>query len=46
VNPRDPAERALGEAAREIHIPALRLGSGIIHGQAPEGIKVKARDFG
>jgi error-prone DNA polymerase len=44
-DPRDPAERTLGKAAREIYIPDLRLGSGIIPGQPVEGIKVKARDF-
>jgi error-prone DNA polymerase len=44
-DPRDPAGRTLGKAAREIYIPDLRLGSGIIPGQPVEGIKVKARDF-
>ncbi|MDV3455810.1 error-prone DNA polymerase [Sphingomonas sp. HF-S4] len=44
-DPRDPAERPLGKAAREIYIPDLRLGSGIIPGQQTEGIKIKPRDF-
>tara|TARA_R110000868_G_scaffold411785_1_gene710560 strand:+ start:37964 stop:41281 length:3318 start_codon:yes stop_codon:yes gene_type:complete len=44
-DPRDPANRTLGRAAREIYIPDLRLGSGIIPGQPTEGIKVKPRDF-
>ncbi|QNA83778.1 DNA polymerase III subunit alpha [Sphingomonas sp. So64.6b] len=44
-DPRDPCERPLGKAARDIYIPNLRLGSGIIPGQSVEGIKVKARDF-
>jgi error-prone DNA polymerase len=44
-DPRDPAERALGKAARDIYIPDLRLGSGIIPGQQTEGIKIKPRDF-
>ncbi|WP_174292430.1 error-prone DNA polymerase [Sphingomonas bacterium] len=41
---RDAAERPLGKA-RDIYIPDLRLGSGIIPGQPTEGIKVKPRDF-
>ena len=41
---RDAAERLLGKA-RDIYIPDLRLGSGIILGQQTEGIKVKPRDF-
>ena len=41
---RDAAERLLGKA-RDIYIPDLRLGSGIIPGQQTEGIKVKPRDF-
>jgi len=44
-DPRDPSERTLGKAAREIYIPDLRLGSGIIPGQATDGIKVRTRDF-
>lgn len=44
-DPRDPANRPLGRAAREIYIPDLRLGSGIIPGQQTEGIKIKPRDF-
>ncbi|WCT72586.1 error-prone DNA polymerase [Sphingomonas naphthae] len=44
-DPRDPANRTLGRAAREIYIPDLRLGSGIIPGHPTEGIKIKPRDF-
>jgi len=44
-DPRAPDSRMLGKAAREIYIPDLRLGSGIIPGQPTEGIKVKPRDF-
>jgi error-prone DNA polymerase len=44
-DPRDPDTKTLGKAAREIYIPDLRLGSGIIPGQPTEGIKVKTRDF-
>ena len=44
-DPRDPAECHLGKPAREIYIPDLRLGSGIVPGQPIEGIKVKTRDF-
>jgi len=44
-DPRDPAQRPLGKAAREIYIPDLRLGSGIIPGEPVEGIKVRTRDF-
>ena len=44
-DPRDPAAHSLGRAARQIYIPDLRLGSGIIPGQPTEGIKVKTRDF-
>ena len=44
-DPRDVAQRPLGRAAREIYIPDLRLGSGILPGQPEEGIKVKTRDF-
>jgi len=39
------ADRTLGRPAREIYIPDLRLGSGIIPGQPTEGIKIKPRDF-
>ena len=44
-DPREPAERPRGKGPRDIYIPDLRLGSGIILGQPAEGIKVKARDF-
>jgi error-prone DNA polymerase len=44
-DPREPIEKPLGRAPRDIFIPDLRLGSGIIPGQATEGIKVKPRDF-
>jgi error-prone DNA polymerase len=44
-DPRDPANRPLGHGAREIYIPDLRLGSGIVPGQLTEGIKIKPRDF-
>ena len=44
-DPRDPEERRLGRAARDIYIPDLRLGSGIVPGQPTEGIKIKPRDF-
>ena len=44
-DPRDPAERPLGRPPRDIYIPDLRLGSGIIPGQPTEGIKIKPRDF-
>ena len=44
-DPRDPAERHLGKGPRDIYIPDLRLGSGIVPGEPVEGIKVKARDF-
>ncbi|SEJ80516.1 error-prone DNA polymerase [Sphingobium sp. AP50] len=44
-DPRDPGERPLGRAIRDIYIPDLRLGSGIIPGQPTEGIKIKPRDF-
>ncbi|HVJ02950.1 MAG TPA: error-prone DNA polymerase [Sphingomonas sp.] len=43
-DPRDPAERAL-KPPRDIYIPDLRPGSGIVPGQRPEGIRVRARDF-
>ena len=44
-DPLDPAERALGRPPRDIYIPDLRLGSGIVPGQPTEGIKIKPRDF-
>ena len=44
-DPRDPSQRPLGKAARDIYIPDLRLGSGIIPGEPVEGIKTKTRDF-
>ena len=44
-DPRDPTERLLGKGARDIYIPDLRLGSGVIPGETVEGIKVKTRDF-
>jgi error-prone DNA polymerase len=44
-DPRDPAERPLGKGPRDIFIPDLRLGSGIITGEPGEGIKLKTRDF-
>lgn len=44
-DPRDPGEVPLGKPARDIYIPDLRLGSGIIPGQPTEGIKIKPRDF-
>jgi error-prone DNA polymerase len=43
--PRDPAEKPLGRDARDIFIPDLRLGSGIIPGRPTDGIKIKPRDF-
>jgi error-prone DNA polymerase len=42
---RDPAEKSMGRAPRDIFIPDLCLGSGIIPGQPTEGIKVKPRNF-
>jgi error-prone DNA polymerase len=42
---RDPLEKPLGRSPRDIFIPDLRLGSGIIPGQPTEGIKVRTRDF-
>ena len=42
---RNAAERPLGNAPRDIYIPDLRLGSGIVPGQPTEGIKLKTRDF-
>ena len=44
-DPRDPAIRRLGKGARDIYIPDLRLGSGIVPGQPVDGIKVRTRDF-
>jgi len=44
-DPRDPEQRPLGRDARDIYIPDLRLGSGIIPGQPTQGIKIKPRDF-
>jgi error-prone DNA polymerase len=44
-DPRDPAQQPLGRDARDIYIPDLRLGSGIIPGQPTKGIKIKPRDF-
>ena len=44
-DPRDPASRPLGKRARDIYIPDLRLGSGIVPGQPVDGIKVRTRDF-
>ncbi|MGL3822795.1 error-prone DNA polymerase [Sphingopyxis sp. R3-92] len=44
-DPRDPETRPLGRNPRDIYIPDLRLGSGIIPGQQTEGIKIKPRDF-
>jgi error-prone DNA polymerase len=43
-DPRDPAGRPL-TPPRDIYIPDLRLGSGIVPGQPTEGIKIKPRDF-
>ncbi|WP_368039721.1 hypothetical protein [Sphingomonas bacterium] len=44
-DPRDPTERPLGKGPRDIYIPDLRLGSGIVPGHPVEGIKVRRRDF-
>lgn len=44
-DPREPAQRQLGRNPRDIYIPDLRIGSGIIPGQPTEGIKLKPRDF-
>ncbi|MDH7640255.1 error-prone DNA polymerase [Sphingomonas oryzagri] len=44
-DPRDPGQRPLGRNPRDIYIPDLRIGSGIIPGQPTEGIKLKPRDF-
>jgi error-prone DNA polymerase len=35
----------LGTAPRDIYVPDLRLGSGIVPGQPTVGIKLKPRDF-
>jgi error-prone DNA polymerase len=43
-DPRDP-ESPLGRQPRDIFIPDLRLGSGIVPGRQTEGVKVKPRDF-
>ncbi len=43
VDHRDLPPRGL--RTRDIYIPDLRLGSGIVPGRATEGIKVKPRDF-
>ena len=44
-DPRELAASPLGRPARDIFIPDLRLGSGIVTGQPTEGIKTKPRDF-
>ena len=44
-DPRDPETKPLGQGARDIYIPDLRLGSGIVPGRPTEGIKIKPRDF-
>ncbi|RJG53334.1 hypothetical protein D0Z70_16200, partial [Sphingobium terrigena] len=44
-DPRDPDSKLLGRKAREIYIPDLRLGSGIMPGKPTEGIEVKPRNF-
>ncbi len=44
-DPRDPGSKPPGRHPRDIYIPDLRLGSGIIPGQPTEGIKIKPRDF-
>ncbi|WP_423828303.1 hypothetical protein [Sphingomonas aquatilis] len=44
-DPRDPSERHLGKGPRDIFIPDLRLGSGIIPGRATKGIKIRPGDF-
>ena len=43
-DPRD-AESPLGRQPRDIFIPDLRLGSGIVPGQQTEGIKIRPRNF-
>ena len=44
-DPRELAASPLGRSPRDIFIPDIRLGSGIIPGQPTEGIKIKPRDF-
>ena len=44
-DPRDPETKPLGRDPRDIYIPDLRLGSGILPGRPTEGIKIKPRDF-
>lgn len=44
-DPRELAASPLGRPPRDIFIPDLRLGSGIVPGQPTEGIKIKPRDF-
>ena len=44
-DPRDRTDRPLGQPPRDIYVPDLRIGSGIIPGQPTEGIKIKPRDF-
>lgn len=44
-DPRDASASPLGRQPRDIFIPDLRLGSGIVPGQQTEGIKIKPRDF-
>jgi len=44
-DPRDPGTKPLGRNPRDIYIPDLRLGSGIVPGKPTEGIKIKPRDF-
>lgn len=44
-DPRDAAGAPLGRQPRDIFIPDLRLGSGIVPGRQTEGIKIKPRDF-
>jgi len=45
LDPRDPAERYPGKAAREIYISELRRVFGIISGEPVEGIKVRTPDL-
>jgi len=44
-DPRDPVDAPLGRQPRDIYIPDLRLGSGIVPGRQTDGIKIKPRDF-
>ncbi|RUN74936.1 DNA polymerase III subunit alpha [Sphingomonas sp. TF3] len=44
-DPRDLGASPLGRSPRDIFIPDLPLGSGIVPGQPTEGIKIKPRDF-